>query len=116
MFIAITRGSTGSVATAQVGVEVVGVVLLEEDLDLLGEERKELCGGLCDHKLLRNGNLVVSEVKGGVTVEHDGANSEVCASQINGQIQTLVREDQSGQLHKPNVDKKLPFLCHWERR
>ncbi|KAI6763431.1 hypothetical protein HG531_012819 [Fusarium graminearum] len=43
VLIAIALRGAGCVAPAQVRVEVVGMVLLQEDFDLLCEEREEVC-------------------------------------------------------------------------
>lgn len=58
MLVSVARGGAIGVAPAQVAVEVLGMVLLEESLDLLGEEGEEVRGGLCDHELLGDGDLV----------------------------------------------------------
>lgn len=65
------------------------VVLLEEGFDLLGEEGEELLGCLRNHELARDGNLGLREGKGGVAVQSDRADTEVCAAQIDRHVEAL---------------------------
>ena len=73
-----------------VRVVVVLVVLFEEALNLLGQESEELAGGLRNHQLVRDGNLALGQAESAVSVQLNGADTEVCSSQINSHVQTLL--------------------------
>lgn len=77
------------VPAPDVSLVVFFMVGLEEFLDLLGEEGEELLGRLRDHEVLGNGNLALGQGEGGVAVQLDGANAEVCAAQIDGHVEAL---------------------------
>ena len=91
VLVTVTLGCTGGLAAADMAVEAVGMVFLQEELNLLSEEGKQVAGLLGDHEMLGDGNFVVGEIEGSVTIEHDGADTEVGTAEIDGQIETLGR-------------------------
>jgi hypothetical protein len=91
--------------------KVLFVVLLEEELDLLGKEREELLRRLCAHQLFRDSNLGLGEMESGIAVELNGTDTKVRSTKVDGQIQalgTLVLMSRCVE----DVRGASPFLCH----
>jgi hypothetical protein len=91
MFIPVTFGRGHRLSPADVLLKVVFVVHLEEGLDLLGQEGEELAAGLGHHELSRNGDFGLREGEGRVAVQLDGANAEIGATEIDGEVKALQR-------------------------
>ena len=54
-----------------------------------GYERKELLGLFRDHQLFWNNHLGLASGVGGIAMEHDGADSKICATQIYAEAESL---------------------------
>lgn len=71
------------------GFEVIAVVSPEKRLDLFGKEREEFFRRLRNHEVSGDGDFGLRKRKGGVSVQLNGADSEIGAPQIDCQVQAL---------------------------
>jgi hypothetical protein len=71
------------------GLEVLVVVNAEEGLDLTGQEKEEILGGTGGHEFAGDHDLGLSEGEGGVSVQLNGAHTEVGSTQVDCKIETL---------------------------
>lgn len=73
-----------------VGFKVLVVVNAQERLNLTGQEEEEILGGTRGHQFPGNEDLRLGEGEGGIAVQEDRAHTEVGATKVNSQVQTLV--------------------------
>ena len=76
-------------ATTDMRLKVLSMVLLQKSLNLLGEEGEERGGLIRDHEVVGDLDFLLRDVEGCVAVELDGANAEVGSSEVDGEIETL---------------------------
>lgn len=62
----------------------LGLVLVEEHLDLLGYEPEQFLVGIAGHQLLRDGDLGLIEVVGAISTQLDRADAEIRAAEVYG--------------------------------
>jgi hypothetical protein len=72
-----------------VGLEVLVVVNAQEGLDLAGQEEEEVLGGAGGHELARDHDFGLRQIEGGIAVQLDGADAEVGAAEVDGEIEAL---------------------------
>jgi hypothetical protein len=65
------------------------VIGFEESFDVPGNERKELVSLFRDHELFWNDHLGLTSRVGRIPMEHDGADSKICPTQINAEAESL---------------------------
>jgi hypothetical protein len=100
-------------ASADGSVVVFAVVCLQESSNLLCEEREEFFAGLGDHELAGNGDLGLGEGEGAVTVEVDGADTEVGATEVDSHVETLF----TSELSRANWSSSgSPSRFRWEQQ
>lgn len=97
--------------------KVLSVVLLQKGLDLLGKEGEELRCGLGNHEFVRDLDLFLGNVEGGISVELDGTDAEVGSAEVAGEVETLVllvyingnavRGSRPSQFHLGHLSRRL---------
>ncbi len=69
--------------------EVIGVVFLEEDIDLFCEEKEQFAGSFGNHELLWDRDFRLDQIEGRVSIELDRTDAEIGSPKIDGKIQAL---------------------------
>jgi hypothetical protein len=65
------------------------VIGFEESFGVSGNERKELLSLFRDHELFWNDYLGLTSCVGRIAMEHDGAASKICPTQIDAEAESL---------------------------
>lgn len=79
-------------SSALVGFKVVVVVDAQEGLDLAGQEEEQVLGGAGSHEFPGDHDLGLGEGESGVAVQLNRADAKVGATEVDGQVETLMRQ------------------------
>lgn len=88
---AILIGGARHAASSDGSFKVIVVMLFEECFDLAGEELEQFLVRGSDHHVAGDRDFILCEVESAIALEVDRADPEVGATEIDGQIQALVR-------------------------